>query len=1641
MNDVTDVLRRFALSALLAAAALLAPRVCAGGGPASVVGRLEWPSQWHVFGPLDQSDPVLPAETLSSVPSRIEVSGKTLTAQVVDVADGRFDFAPLLGGTEAGRTAYAFLTLDSPQDGAVTLGMGADWWMQVWVDGRLICDTTADGNGLWPPSSTNFTRTVRLSKGKHVLAVRFVSGAGSSVLALGGPDQLRNTPAPLWAQARRIQSPPLGAETVPNGGFERGDGDPWVPSGWTNPSGAQGYAPGELAARVEAPLSGQSTLEVNTLAGQAGVRRLYTRLSLLPGTLHRIAYKARHLAGGYVSISLRAAPDSGQTYFLAGGTVSQGHKGEYTGYHYIEDPRPYLVIETRGPARALLDELSIRRCPDGSKKYASWTEQRFAWGADWDRITPDVATPAVPIARPHVAGTLRILSLRPRWEQRWVAELAQRFDVEYHTVMFEQNNAIGRDYWVRDADGLPVLLDVLQSALSTIARPADCIILSRLSASAIPARLVTALLERVRAGTGLVITGFRQPFYPYPDGRGDEALEKYKQGLWSAALAPANVTDTDTDTVRLGSVENAKAEFYQHGNGRIAYLRYAEVEGVTLRSQEPDNPKHRFEAEMSYVMKAALWASRRAPTCRIADMALPSEAVGSLPACVARSSLPGVLTVGVSDDTAARAGERMLTVEIRNRHGLAAHSDRVSVPREAGTVRVRIPQLPGGVYHVTLRLLVAGRVADWTVAVLKVTADPSVERIVLQPAPPYFRRGDRICGKAMLSAPVNPDDTVRLTLTDADGNLWHSEVLAGSGPEFSFQVPTDILTVLSHRLSVQLSRAGAVVDEACIDIVVVPANDTYLRTFDFQIWQLSEPDYLGLLLTGVAARDLGFTSVVYPGHGPSKANARNCVWHNIRATGGICYYPGGQNQLAGDPAYAPERKPCLTSPSLRNALNAVTRKWSLRGLEYGLLAYATDHEQNLLGCTSCLKPDADVCFSPTCLAHFREFLQTEYRDVQAVNACWGTPFTGWDEVTPMVLDEAIRTSQIPRWIDHRRHMDRVWTDFTTYKLEVLRASDPHAQGIIDNVRSGETTLSSFNGIDYWQLLSEAVGGAALPMSYLTSFVPPERQHLVWLRGSAWHPDDWTCHRDLFQARFASRPWQALFRGASGYTYWAHVWGAQPCGNVMSPVWPDLRTTYLGQAASAAVAQIHTGIARLLMEGRRDDSGIALYYSRSSEHVCTAWQALHDSDTARELDPRSCQFRFFAPCLRAAGREFRSLAYAQVARGDLRQTSVRLLILPFAQAISGGECEEIRAFVEAGGTLLADIRPAVCDEHGKPSAAGGLLDDVFGVRHAAGLADFAPSRGAAQIRGGLGGQAFGLDLAGVILGPKLTLTTARALGSAGDTQVLTVNSFGKGKALLLNFSVTDREPNAVPLGELMDAVLADAGIERLFGLEVLDEVWFTGAGEELRLTEPVAPRQALGVPADGGSSDPGEVEGIGTTAPARSVPTRVRVTNGDIECLAIWFNQRRGRGLQRLRLTPPRRGYVYDLLTNQRLGKKSRFEIRLPLEGLAAYAVTPYALRKPTLDVRVGRARGGHVQLTCTAEVRPRAAAAQKHVVRFRLRAPDGTEWRSFSVTAVAQQGVARHTFDLPLSAARGQWVVSAREAISGLTDRAAVRLD
>jgi len=203
-----------------------------------IAGHVDFPGAWTVFAPWEGIAPAPPKEALKSIPKEIALGGKTVQAQQVRPIGNQYDFSAFFGKPpyDAGQTAYVFVALHSESAQEVTLGFGADYYMQAWLNGETVLDTMEHGNQTGPPTIDDFHIAVTLQPGRNVLAVRLVNGIAAAVLALGGPDELRRGDfKSIFPEPRKMDLAALAEKYPP---------DPEAPVRWIAPDGFDPEVPG-----------------------------------------------------------------------------------------------------------------------------------------------------------------------------------------------------------------------------------------------------------------------------------------------------------------------------------------------------------------------------------------------------------------------------------------------------------------------------------------------------------------------------------------------------------------------------------------------------------------------------------------------------------------------------------------------------------------------------------------------------------------------------------------------------------------------------------------------------------------------------------------------------------------------------------------------------------------------------------------------------------------------------------------------------------------------------------------------------------------------------------------------------------------------------------------------------------------------------------------------------------------------------------------------------------------------------------------------------------------------------------------------------------------------------------------------------
>lgn len=285
---------------------------------------------------------------------------------------------------------------------------------------------------------------------------------------------------------------------------------------------------------------------------------------------------------------------------------------------------------------------------------------------------------------------------------------------------------------------------------------------------------------------------------------------------------------------------------------------------------------------------------------------------------------------------------------------------------------------------------------------------------------------------------------------------------------------------------------------------------------------------------------------------------------------------------------------------------------------------------------------------------------------------------------------------------------------------------------------------------------------------------------------------------------------------------------------------------------------------------------------------------------------------------------------------------RVLVLPYSQALSQREAQQIAAFVQRGGLLVADVRAGTCDGYGKRMATG-QLDDVFAVRWNGFDSPDGPDP--VSVAGRVG--EIGIDdvLHDTQVDRSLRINGAAARMHADDgTPLVTVNRFGRGTAVLLNFMSDYHRPTyyqwtvepiirgrdrADVFCEIIAAVFQQHGIE--------PEVIVTQGGERARTIQLAAF---------------GDDDGIAIYG---------TVVNADAGDLMPIYEHRRD-----LVYRFPRQGHVYDVRHGTYLGQTDTVRTDLEPGGARIWAVMEYRVALLQIDapavVRPGSELIVHAQI-------------------------------------------------------------------------------
>ncbi len=1151
-------------------------------------------------------------------------------------------------------------------------------------------------------------------------------------------------------------------------------------------------------------------------------------------------------------------------------------------------------------------------------------------GRFWTQIRPErLVTPCVPFAKDYVRPPKVLFLVNGMLGSREVSELHQRLAFTFDAVLYQgpwtgdelgqSNLYTGAIAGVKQGEKLTELLRLLQ------ANTYDAIVFGQWgNFTALSPRAQFEVLQQVEKGAGLVLL-HQQPDldrlkFPTQLATGPQPLTAAQilAGV-PIGLLPLHAAAAGTP-LDLGKL----ARVTQLGKGRVVWLNtapnYNNV-NVGAHALTPSSPFElgdvvRYDQYISAVGKAILFAiPTKAPTV-VADPA--NLGVVELPF----AALPSAVTIGKFTSPVALTAY----CSVVNLLG-----DRVQLPPQqlaAGisSLSCTLPALAAGEHYLEYRLASKAGTEWWGALGVRVQSGPAtLEPWADADKPARMERPadglalvQRIAGQAA-------GCELRYRGTDLDGRVIFQGTVVATGPEVRATAPLNLATGLPHRLRLELWQGQRCLSLAQRDFYVQQPMPEFINL----LWGGAVPTVLTLTKTAQLRR-AGFNT--FMGGGNVTLNVENVRGgaHNMD----YCFHVS-----VGAP---PEKEPNVTfaDPAyLKGKLDEKDAGPTKAASPYKdfISIYNLGDENGL----SYSRPRV----APLELAAFRAFVRTTYgNDLALLNREWQTKLTSFDEVTVPDVDNPLALSEVPRKHLWMRYVEQLYADIYHQTADAIRAKDTTPGKLIgaEGSAMGDPELT-LTGLTMWGPYPSRLDNAMM-----RSFGSPEL-----LRGNWWGGY-------LAQRAAGGQPlWTQLLSGGVNASFYFQELGGD---GMLSQ---DLSfTDFFEKEQWPVMLEVNAAAGPLLAKMPTTNLGLGILYSRSSEHALTIDGATGGPGSTRDG-------------LLAWSEELGVPAFlcspTQIEAGKLTTDNMHILFMPQVACLDESTVQALQRWVEAGGTLVADLQPGFRNGRGAPRTSA-VADALFGVTH---QLTSKPTDGTVTLA--VDGK--DLVLERMLSDPGVKPAGAVAQGKlANGTPILFSHTVGKGRTLLLNFSLGKALTNNGEKPEL-----------RQFMRGLLDQA---GVADDLR------------------------------------VATGLRVNRFSCGAVQLLGCQGDGTGKNDLALTFPKRRYVYDVRAGKSLGEVDRV---VPSEHGGRnnlFAVSEKPLAGFTAISAGKLAAGTLAEVVLTAA--PKAGElVNRRLYRVALFRPDGQEDVAVRRFAWADEKPLHVSMPLAFNLVAGAYRLVATDLLSG----------
>ena len=1277
----------------------------------------------------------------------------------------------------------------------------------------------------------------------------------------------------------------------------------------------------------------------------------------------------------------------------------------------------------------------------------------------------EVVTPHVPWAIKLPQGPIKGFFIPSVQYGRDMVELMQRLDLEPTTDSIDRQwdiNCWGiGDYYGHefrgDRDDFQIVYGYVEKDLTSNANYEVMVIPGLNGWSRMTRATRDAILRRVEAGAGLVLL---HPFVGDVKGhpfKGDEPTGD--QRIWEISPLVGIPDDTvnergyseitrdavTKDKWELGQPHfitdglplellpegNVGGSFYKYrangdvliksgsypvvavknfGKGRVVAFGYTE-QGFTPESINPTENKiywDYWEYQYSLLARSIFWAARREPSVQINSLAAnPTNINLSLSSNLAQDVQ---LEISGKNEFGQSLGATRLTKTLI--HG----SNSISIPTSALPSEIG---WPGGrqIFNVMIRSSKDGSNLDWGAATFE-----SPKRAMMtstKPGVDVYKRGETL--SAVLRATGNVSGLqMRMQVADDLGRLLCTTSATARGERTFTCSLRDFLGKFAFVSGELVDERGAIVDQLRAKPVMVVQDRRRIKEYTALVSFGGTKHYLQsaqMRMVRGAAADTGFT------WGGDVDNSLNIP----RGTFGVYWYDRGPTtpeameraiadyektrdfevlgyltkkelyKRTGDKKFL-RRTPSFNDTAFLKSLADIVRASARNKARYNMDYYFVGDEGSLTSYGDAVDYDWD----PHALEEFRVWLKQQYGDLTALNKEWRSNFSEWSAVVPHTTQEARTSRNFAPWADHRTFMEFTFARAYQIARDAAIEGDPDAHIAV----SGTQATNAYNGAD-WSQLDRVID-----------------DFLSYDGGN-----QWDMHRSFAKPDAMVGFWTGY--GSRGLAVQNAIWTAA-IHNVLHPniFWmysflnPDLTYSASARDMGRAFSSLRfEGVGKLLMESKRQQDGIAVYYSMPSIHAATilGYHQRSSDDDDEVADKARLSFAAnrdgWVRTIKDLGLQFDFVSSEHVARNRLSNEKYKVLILPLSFALGEDEIKNIEAFVAQGGVVVADAAPGWMDEH-CAWRQGDSLNKLFGI--AAGPAE------KREIKNSVGtvritdeGVRWGLstkDLSTLSAAePNLKTFGGMALLNIAGSDAMITHNLGKGWTVYLNTAL-DQYPKqrAEKFGgssyrTLARSILARAGVRPT--IEVL-----TPDGRAV--TQAQIARYLF--------SDSEILTVVKENVAVAGIAGQDGVTTYNDSSLGHVAKQA-------LTIKLPKKFYVADVRTGKQIGYTDLIQTSTLIGDALVFGLSsgPSTVK---ISGPTSAARGEHVPFAITS-VKP-----QRTLIRCHVFAPDGTQLPIYSTNVLLDNGMSSFVLPFSLNDATGRYTLRITDIVTGATSETTIML-